>query len=436
MLKEKTLNFFSYLFIFFPIFLISGPLIPDLYVVLSTFLFFLVLNKFDNRLFKNKILIIFVLLWLIFIISSLFSEAPPSHSLAAKLYIPGNFNISENLNAKLFSLKSSLFYFRFIIFSLMIYLFLNRDFNITKKLYFLLISVFLFLFIDSIFQKIFGFNLLGMKQPSEVIRIGSIFGDELILGSYIVKFYPLLIGLTFFFHSKKFLRLFLIFSLISFIIVLLSAEKKATVIFFIEFFAILIFVKMKLRNKLILFFTPIILINFIFIIFPDIKLRLVTQLLQNSHNFKFIFTQVHNEHYISSMKIYKDNKLIGIGPKMFRNYCHLDKYRVSENSCSTHPHNYSMQLLAETGTISLLIFLIINFIFLNDFIRSIIKKKYGKYDFLLYNIIILNLINFMPLFPSGNFFNNWISMNNFLPLGFYFFLKTKNDLNNDQINFN
>ena len=42
----------------------------------------------------------------------------------------------------------------------------------------------------------------------------------------------------------------------------------------------------------------------------------------------------------------------------------------------------------------------------------------------------------MPLFPLETFFNNWISINNFLPLGFYFFLKTKNDFNNDPININ
>ena len=72
---------------------------------------------------------------------------------------------------------------------------------------------------------------------------------------------------------------------------------------FIEFFAILFFINMKLRTKLILFFTPIIFINLIFVFFPDIKLRLVTQLIQNSNNFKYIFTEVHTQHYISSLRI-------------------------------------------------------------------------------------------------------------------------------------
>ena len=37
MFREKSLNIFSYLFILFPLFLVTGPFIPDLYVVLSTF---------------------------------------------------------------------------------------------------------------------------------------------------------------------------------------------------------------------------------------------------------------------------------------------------------------------------------------------------------------------------------------------------------------
>ena len=32
---------------------------------------------------------------------------------------------------------------------------------------------------------------------------------------------------------------------------------------------------------------------------------------------------------------------------MFRKYCDDGEYKISEYSCSTHPHNYSIQILAE-----------------------------------------------------------------------------------------
>ena len=81
---------------------------------------------------------------------------------------------------------------------------MKRNFAITKKLLITLILIFLFIFIDAIFQKIFGFNLFGTKQPIEVIRISSIFGDEYIMGTYVIKFYPIIIGLIYFYYKKNF----------------------------------------------------------------------------------------------------------------------------------------------------------------------------------------------------------------------------------------
>jgi hypothetical protein len=40
-------------------------------------------------------------------------------------------------------------------------------------------------------------------------------------------------------------------------------------------------------------------------------------------------------------------------------------------------------------------------------------------------LIILILINFFPLITNGNFFNNYLSIINFLPFGFLLFLKNK-----------
>ena len=36
-------------------------------------------------------------------------------------------------------------------------------------------------------------------------------------------------------------------------------------------------------------------------------------------------------------------------------------------------------------------------------------------------------VNFWPLVPSGNFFNNWLSMINFYPIGFYLYFKHKTE---------
>ena len=39
---------------------------------------------------------------------------------------------------------------------------------------------------------------------------------------------------------------------------------------------------------------------------------------------------------------------------MFRQKCSDDRYNSGINSCTTHPHNFLLQVLSETGLIGLL----------------------------------------------------------------------------------
>ena len=39
--------------------------------------------------------------------------------------------------------------------------------------------------------------------------------------------------------------------------------------------------------------------------------------------------------YITGIKIFLNNKLLGVGPRQFRNVC--DDYQVSKFSCQSHP---------------------------------------------------------------------------------------------------
>ena len=42
-------------------------------------------------------------------------------------------------------------------------------------------------------------------------------------------------------------------------------------------------------------------------------------------------------------------------------------------------------------------------------------------------ILIGIFVSFWPIAPSGNFFNNWMSMIYFYQIGFYLYLKHKNE---------
>ena len=141
-----------------------------------------------------------------------------------------------------------------------------------------------------------------------------------------------------------------------------------------------------------------------------------------------IFSQTHEDHYRSAIKIFKDNIIFGAGPKSFRLKCSDPKYLVSDNSCVSHPHNTYVQLLSEIGIIGFL-FVFFIFIILCINLIKIIYKKYFLNNYispLKISLLICFLITLWPLIPSGNFFTNWLNVVYYLPVGFFLWALKKN----------
>ncbi|PPR45601.1 MAG: hypothetical protein CFH18_00796, partial [Alphaproteobacteria bacterium MarineAlpha5_Bin8] len=95
------------------------------------------------------------------------------------------------------------------------------------------------------------------------------------------------------------------------------------------------------------------------------------------------------------------------------------------SGCSTHPHNMYLQLLSETGIIGTLPIFIFFIYILNIFrvilfekIHKIKKNNILEIDVFIYLSI---LIAIWPIIPTGNFFNNWLNVINFLCLGFFLY---------------
>ena len=95
-----------------------------------------------------------------------------------------------------------------------------------------------------------------------------------------------------------------------------------------------------------------------------------------------------------------------------------------------HPHNTYIQILSDIGLFgALIVFFIFIYIFSINLKISISQNPSNiKKSFFILNLGIL--INLMPLIPSGSFFNNWINIMIYYPIGFWFYLfyKYKNEI--------
>jgi len=133
-----------------------------------------------------------------------------------------------------------------------------------------------------------------------------------------------------------------------------------------------------------------------------------------------IFSSNHHGHYILAYDLFKQNPVWGIGPKGFRHYCRSVDYDPPLGICSTHPHNFLVQISLETGLIGLVFYLSGLIFVILRLLKGYWTKDFGERNCFL--IISIGLIvNFFPFVPNGNFFNNWISIINFFYIGFYMY---------------
>ena len=99
------------------------------------------------------------------------------------------------------------------------------------------------------------------------------------------------------------------------------------------------------------------------------------------------------------------------------NYQRLD-------GCDNHPHNLLAQIVSELGFFGLLFYVFFYGYLLKEFFKAYFKTK-NIFLICYYLSIVSLLINFIPILPSGNFFNNVYSYLIYLPLCFFLFFRQK-----------
>ena len=429
MFQNKLIIFNAILVSSIPTLLISGPFLSDLAITITgiTIFFFIIFNK-QYKYILNTYSYVFFIFCIYLISSSLLSD-----------YI-------------FLSLEASLFYFRFGLFSIAIWYLLDNYANFKLYFFYGLLFAFFVLLADAYFQYFFDYNSLGWLRHND--RLSSFFGKEYVMGSFFSRLFPLLVALFLinFSNNKKIIFVSFIMLILIDIIIFLSGERVAFLnITLCTILIILFFNKFKLL-RFLTFLISIIIIIFISLNDQSIKLRMIDRTyqdlfenenklvsksvnenddtIQESFFEKFnIISPTHQKIYITSYSIFKNNIFFGTGPKSFREECKKIQYSYL-NGCSSHPHNITFQFLSETGLVGFMfyVFLLvsISLYFFKKIYYKFIKRETKINNDYFTALVIALFVNLFPLFPSGNFFNNWISIIYFLPVGFILYYNKKN----------
>jgi hypothetical protein len=153
----------------------------------------------------------------------------------------------------------------------------------------------------------------------------------------------------------------------------------------------------------------------------------IDQLGLNNENVH-LFSQLHESFFFTSINIFKNYIFFGSGPNTFRKLCSDTLYAHNDISCSTHPHNTYIQILAETGIIGFFFLILIFLTITKKLLITLSQKELIKSNIINYQICLLIsfVVSLWPFFPTQNFFNNWINIIYYLPIGFYLELIYRN----------
>lgn len=414
---ELYISINSYILILLPIFMVTGPAIPDITISL-TGIFFIIYTFFnkDFSYYRLKYFYLFAIFSTYIILRAIFSEYPIT-------------SITD---------EGSIFYFRYIFFFLAVSFLFEKYTHLSIYFYYLgnlLIGIIL---IDTIRQFTTGFNFFGL-EPYSSNRMTSFMADE-ILGRFVTYLcISLLIIKSYIYEKLKFNFISsLLLMISSLVIIVLSGERIPLLVFLSFIFLFNLYFYRKNLGLFAIFISIIVLIFSLLLNIDKLKSRIIDNSLDeiNETSLKFLpFSKHYEEHFHSAYKMGMGNKLFGQGPSLFEKLCNNEEFIVSERSCSSHPHSYYFQLFSELGSIGLL-FMVTFYIYL-IFKICCLMKKYNNETVLknyidpIIGCLLFLIIYLSPFIPNMSFYNNWNNILPFFIFGFYIFLKRnleKNEL--------
>ena len=437
----QSKNLLSYIYLLIPLFLITGPAIPDIVITLGILfgIFYTIYQKEYENFIKLNLFRISIIFWLSLILISFFS------------YNKAN------------SFQDSFIFIRLLLIPFFCYFVFFKDSKVFNRSLFIIFVLVVFVSLDTLYQFInytskdgFAEDLLGFKS-NWYGRLTGPFGDELIPGSYISKFG--LFGFVFLISIKKLENKIIIKSLYLSLIILVcyvSGERMAFATFSLSLIVLYVFLN-RFRKTILLSILIgtlfIFLVNYLHPFYNDFNVidstefhqgqkiekfyqcdnytdRLCSKIINIQPSFFVVIknfgTSAYGEIYKLSYKMFLDNPITGIGINNFKYLCELDQFykkQMVNYDCASHPHNIYIQWLTEGGIIVFIFFILYLYYIVEFIIKNTGEKKYKIISI----IIIFSM--FWPIMSTGSLIKNWYGITTFFIIGLCLCLsKFKNNL--------
>jgi O-antigen ligase len=379
-----------------PLSFIAGNLIINLNI---TLIIIVSLIFWGREFFKIDILLIDKLIIFLFFFSTLTSLINFNNFFSSDPYLA-----KENL------IKSFTF-IRYLFFYFSIRLIIEKDYFDIKTFFIFSGICVIFVSLDLILQFYSGKDIFGFPKAHH--KLSGPFGDELIAGSYLQRFCLFLFFLIPFYKnlfSKRnlILILLLLFILIFFSVVI--AGNRMSVILLMMLFVFL-FLNEKQLRKFVIILVPLILILFftLYKFYPNIK-EMTDHFLTLSVEIIFSLDEIYNNPNLDFSNMYlkefhlgymtwKENIIIGGGINSFYLNC-----KINYDICTSHPHNYYLEILSELGIIGICVVSIIFVKLLHIYFKIKNNFNLSYENNVITAFVLLLFVEMFPLKTTGSFF--------------------------------
>ena len=384
-MKNKIIyNYFLLLFSLIPISILvgSGFSVSNILLIDLSFLIYMFYLK-DFSFLKNESIKYLLIFYLYLIFNSFIS-------------IDSEQGIIRNFG-----------FIRIIIFFVALNFFFNQK-SFLEKTLFIWSLILLVVVFDIFFERFNGTNLLGYPKETTTYfgnRIVSFFRDEPIVGGFVNAFYLILIGFLLNKFGPKKSNYIFILSMVFLISIIITGERSNTlrgglgILIFFTFYK-----EFNLRFKLISLITVVLLLFILISNSAFLKGRFIVQFKQTLTN-EDLYLRI----YKSGFEVFKNYPLFGVGNKNYRietckNQNNKSIKTQKKYKCTTHPHQIYLEFLSEHGLLGSLIMFFILYKLIFSKIKSVIRSD----NYLQLGSFIYLILVFLPLIPSGAFFNDYM----------------------------